>query len=311
MLRPYQSGIVGASATTVELERFIKGAARSAAPLLILGEAGTGKEMLARAVHFASSRRNSPFLMIDCSLFYERELERELFGYRPGPGEPPEAARQGLLEFTPRGSCYAANVEELSPSIQLRILNLLDSGYLQPVGSGRPQPSRVRLIFSSEKNLQGFSEGGLFSPALFERFTGLSRRLPPLRERPEDVGPLVRHFTSRFAAELGIGPAEMGVSEEALEALRAYPWPGNIDELKGEVGRILRAGHRRIVPEALESAILLNWRGRRGDPAVVRALEELDEHIREFRVMSRLDAEYGDLLLDVADWDLSFKAHDR
>src|SRR5262245_53691625 len=165
-----QGGLVGESLFSVELDRFVQRAARASAPVLLLGEGGTGKESVARAIHSASAYRHCPFLVVDCSLFYERELERELFGYRPGPGEPPEAARQGLLEFTPRGVCYAQNVEELSPTIQLRILNLIDTGYLQAVGSGRATHSRVRLIFSSEKNLRGFSEGGLFSEQLFRRF---------------------------------------------------------------------------------------------------------------------------------------------
>jgi DNA-binding NtrC family response regulator len=267
--------------------------------------------MIARAIHFASSRRNSPFLMIDCSLYYERELERELFGYRPGPGEPAEASRRGLLEFTPRGSCYAANVEELSPSIQLRILNLLDTGYIQPVGSDRLTPSRVRLIFSSEKNLQGLSAGGLFSEHLFRRLQGLTANLLPLREHSEDIDLLVEHFARRFDAERNEPPKDLEISGEALEALRLYPWPGNADELKAEVGRLLRAGHRTIAPEVLSNAILNHWRGRRGDPAVVRVVEEIDQYVREFQVMSRLDAEYGDILLDVAEWDVLFKAFER
>jgi DNA-binding NtrC family response regulator len=310
MLRP-SSAIVGESAFSAELKQFVRSAARSSDPILLLGEAGTGKEMLARAIHFASTRRNSPFLMIDCSLFYERELERELFGYRPGPGEPAEAARTGLLEFTPRGSCYATNVEELSPSMQLRILNLLDTGYLQPVGGDRPASSRIRLIFSSEKNLRGFSEGGLFSEELFRRFAGLTRHLRPLRERAEDVAPLVRHFAGRLVEERGAETGGLEITGEAMEALRSYPWPGNIDELKAEVGRILGAGHRRIGPELLATSILHNWRGRQGDPAVVRVVQEIDAQIREFLVMSRLDAEYGDVLLDVEDWDVLFKASHR
>ncbi len=311
MLETSIGEIVGEGKSAEELRRFVHAASRNSAPLLLLGEGGTGKEMVARAVHFSSGRRNSPFLMIDCSLFYERELERELFGYRPGPGEPPEAARQGLLEFALKGSFYAANVEELSPSIQLRILNFLDTGYLQPVGSDRPTPSRMRLIFASEKNLKGFSEGGLFSQELFRRFSGLTCVLPPLRERPEDIGPLVRHFVSRFAVEWGARPEDYHVAAEALEALRLYPWPGNIDELKGEVARILGMGNRSITPQLLTTAIVQHLRNRQGDPQVARVIEELETHIREFRVMSRLDAEYGDVLLDVADWDVLFNEHGR
>jgi DNA-binding NtrC family response regulator len=264
--------------------------------------------VMARAIHFASPRRNSPFLMIDCSLFYERELERELFGYRPGPDEPEEAARKGLLEFAARGSFYAANVEELSPSIQLRILNFLDTGLLQPVGSDRPMASRMRLIFSSEKNLQGFSEGGLFSEQLFSRFSGMTSRLPPLRERSEDVPPLVRHFLERFAMEWGGRPEDYSITEDAVEALRLYPWPANIDELKAEVLRILRTGQRRITAECLTKAIVQNWRGLTGDPAVAGVIAELEERIREFKVMGRLDAAYGDVLLDANDWDVLFKS---
>jgi DNA-binding NtrC family response regulator len=311
MLQTYTTEIVGESRFRNGLLEFVRGAARSAAPLLLLGEAGTGKEMVARAIHFASSRRNSPFLMLDCSLFYEKELERELFGYRPGPDEPPEAARQGLLEFSTRGSFYAANVEELSPSIQLRILNFLDTGLVQPVGGERASQSRMRLIFSSEKNLEGFSRGGLFSDALFSRFAGMTHRLAPLRERVEDIAPLTRYFVRRFALEWGAKAEDYAIAPEALLALAGYPWPGNIDELKGEILRILGAGNRNLTPELLMPSIIQSWIGRRGDPAVTRVVEELEEHIREFKVMSRLDAEYGNILLDVADWDLMFKEHGR
>ncbi len=311
MVQPFSTEIVGSGGFSRELREFISSAARSTEPVLLLGEAGTGKEMAARAIHYASSRRNCPFLMIDCSLFYERELERELFGYRPGSDEPVEAARQGLLEFALRGSCYAANVEELSPSVQLRLLNLLDTGYIQPVGSDRPIPSRARLIFSSEKNLKGFSEGGLFSEQLFRRFEGMTTRFPPLRERSEDVEPLVRHFLRRCVAESKTGREEIPVAEEAVEALRAYPWPGNLDELKKEIYRIVRGGHSRLEIECLASAIVHHWRGRRADPAVAQVVEEIQEHIQEFRLLSRLDSEYGDVLLDSSGWDVLFKAHER
>jgi len=311
MLQPYTTEIVGESDVAKELRQFVRTAARSTAPILLLGEAGTGKELVARAIHFASARRNSPFLMIDCSLFYESELERELFGYRPGKGEPEEAARQGLLEFALRGSFYAANVEELSPSIQLRILNFLDTGYLQPVGSDQLTPSRMRLIFSSEKNLQGFSEGGLFSQELFSRFAGLTRHIPPLRERPEDIVPLVRHFLDRYAMECGGRAGDCKIADSAVEAFRHYHWPGNVDELKGEIGRILAQGHRNITPQVLTNSIVHHWRVRQGDPEVVQVMEELEGHIREFRVMSRLDAEYGDVLLDTNDWDVMFKSYER
>src|SRR5262245_15394230 len=130
MLQAYTTEIVGDSKAARDCLEFVKRASQSSAPLLLLGESGTGKEWLARAIHFASSRRSSPFLMIDCSRFYERELERELFGYRPAEGEPAEAGRQGLLEFATRGSFYASNVEELSPSVQLRLLNFLDTGLI-------------------------------------------------------------------------------------------------------------------------------------------------------------------------------------
>jgi DNA-binding NtrC family response regulator len=311
MLQPFTTEIVGEGLFAREMREFIRTAARSASPLLLLGEAGTGKETIARAIHFASARRNSPFLMIDCSLFYERELERELFGYRPAPGEPQELARQGLLEFASRGSFYAANVEELSPSIQLRILNFLDTGYLQPVGGDRPTPSRMRLIFSSEKNLQGFSTGGLFSEQLFSRFAGMTRRLPPLREHPEDIAPLSRSFLARFAAEWGGSAEDYTIDEEALEALRCYPWPANIDELKAEVLRILGTGQKTITPETLSSSIVQNWRGRRCDPAVAEVVQELERYIQEFRLLGKLDSEYGDVLLDSGDWDVLFKGHDR
>ena len=311
MLSTITGEIIGESPAAKGIHEFVKAAARSSAPVLLLGESGTGKEQAARAMHFQSARRNSPFLMVDCSLYYERELERELFGYEPAPGEPPESARKGLLLFAPRGSCYAANVEELSPSIQMRLLNFLDTGYIQPVGSSRPVASKVRLIFSSEKNLEGLSSGGLFLEDLYRRFAAATALLPPLRERTEDLPALVSHFSHRIAAERGLSGPSLEWSAEAIDALRSYPWPGNVEELKREIERVVRVGPRSVTPDALSSSILGHWMGRRADPEVAAVVRELEECIREFRVMCRLDAQYGDILLDVEDWDVLFKSHQR
>ena len=198
MIQPYFNELVGRGSFFAELVEFVRRCSGSSDPALISGETGTGKEAAARSIHLSSNRKNHPFLVVDCSLYYERELERELFGDEMGGGA---SVRKGILEFSTKGTCYLANIEELSPSIQERLYNYLATGYLQRVGSDRPVSSRVRIIVSSDKDLRGFAEGGLFSAELFGCLEGLQLKTIPLRRHPEDIRPFTRHLLKLYSLE--------------------------------------------------------------------------------------------------------------
>lgn len=306
MLETLPGEIVGASAEAEDIRRFVDAAARSTEPVLLTGEAGTGKKTVARLIHEGSTRTSAPFLMVDCSLFYERELKRELFGYATGGGSHGKS-RKGLLEFASRGTCYLSRVEELSPALQLALLELLRTGRFSRLGDGKSISSNVRVLVSSTKNLQGFVEAGLFDRELFDLLSRLRLRIAPLRERRQDI-PAIVDSLGTVRSPAAAAPARLSLTTEALQALQAYPWPGNLEELQKELERLLTQQASSIAPENLSLEISSYWLGQRGDPEVRKVIEELDGYIREFRVLSRLDLSYGELVKAVGSGPVSFGA---
>jgi len=289
--------ILGISDDAKAIRGFVEEAAHQVDPVVLMGEPGTGKQLAARLIHEGSSRREGPFIMLDCSLYYERELRRELFGYHH-EGEDGEA-HKGLLEFAAHGTCYLSRIEEISPSIQQSLLHFLEHGSFQRLGDGKETPSGVRLVVSSDKNLKGFVDAGLFDLSLYEALSRLSACFCPLRERKEDIPCMVDFMVDNFTAIHG-GKEKISFSPEAFEALKAYPWPLNFDELEKEILRLLEAGLKTVRCENLAMEISSFWIGQRGDPEVRKVIEELDGCIREFKVMSRLHAGLGE---DVSGWD--------
>ena len=294
MLETLPGEIIGDSAEAQSLRRVVEFAAKCHNPVTLTGEAGTGKETAARLIHEASERKAEPFLGVDCALFYERELKRELFGYCAG-GSFRRKGRKGLFEFASKGTCYLSRIEELSPGIQTDLLQFLKSNAFTRLGDGQRIPSAVRIVVSSTKNLTGFVEAGLFDKNLHEILSRVSARIVPLRERRTDVSAIVRQLVAVHGMEHP-GKAAATFSAEALEALEAYPWPGNLDELEKEILRLLGSSQGTIRPEHLAMEIVNCYLGQRGDPLVRSVLDELDGHIREFRVLSRLDLSYVEFL---------------
>jgi two-component system, NtrC family, response regulator HydG len=203
------------------------------APVLILGEQGTGKTLIARAIHQQSGRRDQPFLEVSCVGIDELGLERELFGQKFEGAEASE--RTGRLARADHGTILLDEVSALSPALQSRLLAVLLDGEFEPLGSPVVVPVDVRFVFSTRENLPALVEQGKFRRELYERINDICLKLPPLRQRGEDILLLAKHFRERFAVDFA--KPVMGFSPDALELLGRYDWPGNVRELESVIQR--------------------------------------------------------------------------
>jgi two-component system response regulator HydG len=223
--------------------------AASNANVLVLGESGTGKELIAGAIHYASPRADRRFLAINCAALTETLLESQLFGHVKGAFTGAVQAHKGMLEEADGGSLFFDEVGELSAALQVKLLRVLQEGEFIPVGAARPKRVDVRFIAATNKDLDREVARGAFREDLYYRLNVISLELPPLRERLEDVEPLALHFLSRAAERMGA--SLLGITPEALAALREYHWPGNVRELQNviERGVILANGNRLTVQD--------------------------------------------------------------
>jgi two-component system response regulator HydG len=203
------------------------------ASVLILGEQGTGKTLLARSIHQQSGRRDQPFLEVSCLGIDELGLERELFGQKFEGAEASE--RPGRLARADRGTILIDEVSALSTALQSRLLAVLLEGEYEPLGSSVPVPVDVRFVFSTRENLPALVEQGKFRRELYERINGVCLRLPPLRQRGQDILLLAEHFRERFAVDFA--KPVVGFSADALDLLARHDWPGNVRELESIIQR--------------------------------------------------------------------------
>ncbi len=212
-----------------------RSAARSNSTILILGESGTGKEVLARAIHAESPRSAGPFVEVSCAALTETLLESELFGHEKGSFTGATARRKGKFEAAHQGTLFLDEVGDIGPKLQLDLLRVLEERRFHRIGGNEPVEVDVRIVAATNKDLQKAVAAGSFREDLFYRLNVIPVRLPPLRERREDIPLLVEHFLERLSAELG---REIeGVSPEAMNALATQPWPGNVRELRNVLER--------------------------------------------------------------------------
>ena len=230
-------GMIGRSRAMQEVYARIDAAARSAVPVLILGETGAGKELVARAVHAHSSRSRGPFVPVNAGALPENTLESELFGHAKGSFTGAVGEREGKLLCASGGTLFLDEIESISARAQVQLLRVLDDGIVEPLGSDRPRKVDVRLLTASNVDLQQEVKKGTIREDFYHRIMVLSICVPPLRQRAEDIPVLVSHFM-RSAAERN-GTSVPRVSEETLAALVAHAWPGNVRELKNAVERML------------------------------------------------------------------------
>jgi two-component system response regulator AtoC len=243
--------IVGGSAMMEQVRAMIGRLAQSDATTVLLeGESGAGKEVVARAVHFQSSRADRPFLQVNCAALPEHLLESELFGHERGAFTDAHAQKRGLFETAEGGSVMLDEIG-YQPTGQAKLLRLLESKTFRRVGGVQELKTDVRVIAATNVNLETRVSEGRFRADLFFRLNVVRIVVPPLREHPEDVPTLTAHFIARFNQEMRRNVR--GVSPAAMELLRAYHWPGNVRELRNVIERafILHAGAEEVRPEHL------------------------------------------------------------
>ncbi len=233
-LEGYQ-GIIGRSKPMQEVYHLIDSIKGSAASVLIEGESGTGKEMVAKAIHRTSKRAKRPFLVINCAAIPEGLLESELFGHVKGAFTGAIADKRGLFEEANGGTLFLDEIGEVSPAFQVKLLRVLQEGEYKRVGDGEVRRTDVRIIAATNRDLKTRIEEGAFREDLYYRLHVIGVRLPPLRERKEDIPPLAYHFLDKFKERLGKSIREISV--DAMQALQSYPWVGNVRELENVLER--------------------------------------------------------------------------
>ncbi|WP_416142174.1 sigma-54-dependent transcriptional regulator [Hydrogenophaga sp.] len=233
-------------------------AARYDIPVLVLGESGTGKELLARAMHYASPRCTGPFVVENCAAIPDALLESELFGHKRGAFTGAYEDHLGLFQRGSGGTVFLDEIGETSPAFQVKLLRVLQEGEVRPVGGARPVPVNVRVIAATHRQLEQRVRDGLFREDLYYRIAGITITVPPLRERVADIPPIAHQLVLDVAAELGHPGASL--PDEALACLVAYPWPGNIRELRNEIARALALHDGRQLHAAAFSSRVLQGR---------------------------------------------------
>jgi DNA-binding NtrC family response regulator len=226
--------VVAESARSRDLLALVQRVAPSKATVLIQGESGTGKELVARLLHYWSDRVGRPFVAVNLKAFAEGVLESELFGHEKGAFTGAVAARAGCFERASGGTLFLDEIGEIAPEFQVKLLRVLQEGEVLRVGGTAPRPVDVRVVAATNRVLRDEIAAGRFREDLFFRLNVIPLQLAPLRERPEDVVPLARHFLARHAADAG---RALAFSPEAEAALAAHAWPGNVRELENAVER--------------------------------------------------------------------------
>jgi DNA-binding NtrC family response regulator len=280
--------LVGDSHGMLQVRRFLARAAAVDAPVLILGETGTGKSLLARALHAASPRAAGPFVAVNCAAVPEPLFESELFGHRRGAFTGALEDRAGLIESSHRGTLLLDEIGELPTAQQAKLLTALEEGEILPVGARRPVRLDVRVVSATACALERRIEQGAFRRDLFHRLALLEVRMPSLRERPDDLPRLAAHFLERAAVRHRV--ACPSLDRRALSVLSAHGWPGNVRELGHALEAALILGGERGFTLSLERVL-----ARRAEPAreEVASLEPAAAGASVARAATDSDARYS------------------
>jgi len=246
-------GLVGKSAAMLDLYRLLDRVVASDSTVLVQGENGTGKELIARAIHFNSKRRDRRFVVQNCSAFNDNLLDSELFGHKKGAFTGAVSDKQGLFEVADAGTFFLDEVGDMSPALQVKLLRVLQEGTFTAVGDTDVRKVDVRIIAATNKDLRRMVDTGEFREDLYYRLNVINIVSPPLRERGDDLLLLVDYFLDKHAD--GKAAARKNLSDDCQRRLLEYSWPGNVRELENEVERlVVLAGDELVIEEYLLSA---------------------------------------------------------
>ncbi len=280
--------IVGQSSPMRALGAQIDKVADTKVTVLVEGETGVGKELIAAAVHYRSRRRDKLFVAANCAAVPENLLESELFGHKKGAFTGAHEEKKGLFEIADGGTLFLDEVTEMPLSLQSKLLRALQEGEIRPIGSTTEKRVNVRIVAATNRNLEKEVEGGRFREDLYYRLKVFPVRVPPLRERREDIPLLSGYFLARYSTELG--KAAAGFAQQAMELLQGYDWPGNVRELQNEVQRLVI----QIEPGGFVTPELLSPRIRQVEGVIERVrptkgtLKEMMDQLERWMLIEAL-----------------------
>jgi Nif-specific regulatory protein len=257
--------LIGESRAMTELLHKLDKVVDTRVSVLIEGETGVGKELIASALHYRSRRRDKLFVAQNCAAFPENLLESELFGHKRGAFTGATDEKKGLFEIADGGTLFLDEIGEMPQPLQAKLLRVLQEGEVRPIGGTQVKHVNVRIVAATNRNLEKAVATGHFREDLYYRLKVFPIRVPPLRERREDVALLAQYFLERYTREIGKPVA--GLSQGTLEALTSYDWPGNVRELENEVQRLVIQAE----PGALVSAELLSPEVRKVEGVIAEA----------------------------------------
>ena len=248
------SNIIGSSNPMLAVFRLVEMIAPTSSTVLISGESGTGKELVARAIHFNSPRKDRPFVALNCGALSETLLDSELFGHIRGAFTGADTNKKGLIEVAEKGTIFLDEIGEMTPLVQVKVLRVLQERKFRRLGGTDEVNADIRFLAATNRDLDKMVAEGTFREDLFYRINVIPLRLPPLRERREDIPQLASHFVTKFTAQMGKDIT--GISGAAMALLTAYAWPGNIRELENAMERAVALERTpTILPESLPESL--------------------------------------------------------
>jgi two-component system response regulator PilR (NtrC family) len=248
------SNIIGTSSAMLAVFQLVETIAPTSSTVLISGESGTGKELVTRAIHVNSPRKDRPFVALNCGALSETLLDSELFGHMRGAFTGADANKKGLIEVAEKGTIFLDEIGEMSPVVQVKLLRVLQERKFRRLGGTEEIDADIRILAATNRDLSKMVADGTFREDLFYRINVIPLRLPPLRERQDDIPLLAEHFVSRFAEQMG--KPITSISKAAMSRLKQYGWPGNIRELENAMERAVALERTpTILPDSLPEQI--------------------------------------------------------
>ncbi|OGP72140.1 MAG: hypothetical protein A2W09_02695 [Deltaproteobacteria bacterium RBG_16_50_11] len=272
--------LIGKSPPMQKVYDFIARISDTSANIFISGESGTGKELVAKAIHYNGSRKDGPFIAVNCAAIPETLFESELFGYKKGAFTDARTDKKGLVFEAHGGALFLDEITELPYTLQAKLLRVIEERKVRPLGDTNSYPIDVRIISTTNRDIKSLVKAVQFREDLYYRLKVIDVELPSLRERKEDIPLLVKHFLDKFNSELTKGIS--GISEDALKVLLKYSWPGNVRELENVIQRaVTLARHEVILPEDLPPSSMEE-----------SAEDSFEKALREGYTMDKLEKEY-------------------